>query len=59
MTGWDYIIWLMSHQDSEIEAPAASRGKVLAQIPRNKVSIWNKYQFNEMWGVGLGFVAQY
>lgn len=57
MTGWDYIFGY-SHQDSEIEAPAASRGKVLAQVPRNKVSIWNKYQFNEMWGVGLGFVAQ-
>lgn len=57
LTGWEFIVGY-AHQDSEIEAPASSRGKVLAQVPRNKVSMWNKYQFNEMWGIGLGFIAQ-
>lgn len=57
LTGWEFVFGY-AHQDSEIEAPASNRGKVLAQVPRNKVSMWNKYQFNEIWGLGIGFTAQ-
>jgi len=57
LTGWEFVAGY-AHQDSEIEAPAANKDKVLAQVPRNKFSVWNKYQFNQQWGVGLGLTAQ-
>ena len=33
-------------------------GTVLAQVPRQTFSLWNRYDFNPSWGVGLGVVAR-
>ena len=33
-------------------------GTVLAQVPRQTFSLWNRYDFNPRWGVGLGVVAR-
>ncbi|ESQ98488.1 hypothetical protein F753_15660 [Stutzerimonas chloritidismutans AW-1] len=47
-----------AYQDSEITKPGADNGNHIAQVPRNSVSLWNKYTFNSQWGVGLGAVYQ-
>ncbi len=54
---WDFTVGY-AHQDSEILAPAGQKGNVLAQVPRNKLALWNKYQLNEQWGLGLGMTSQ-
>ena len=33
-------------------------GTTLAQLPRNVVSLWNRYDFTPAWGVGLGVIYQ-
>ena len=33
-------------------------GTVLPQVPRRSFSLWNRYDFNPHWGVGLGVVAR-
>lgn len=47
-----------AHQKSEIRTPGAENGNVLAQVPRNSISLWNRYDFTEQWGAGLGVVYQ-
>ena len=32
-------------------------GNRVALVPYNQFSIWNRYDFNEMWGVGLGVIS--
>jgi catecholate siderophore receptor len=52
------IIGGYAYQESEIKTPGASDGNKLSQVPRNSVSLWNRYNFNSQWGVGLGAVYQ-
>ena len=33
-------------------------GLKLAQLPKNAVSLWNRYDFTAAWGVGLGVIYQ-
>ncbi len=33
-------------------------GLKLAQLPKNDVSLWNRYDFSAVWGVGLGVIYQ-
>jgi catecholate siderophore receptor len=33
-------------------------GLKLAQLPKNVVSLWNRYDFTVAWGVGLGVIYQ-
>lgn len=33
-------------------------GTTLAQLPEHVVSLWNRYDFNPAWGVGLGIIYQ-
>ena len=47
-----------AYQESEILTPGATDGNKIAQVPRNSISLWNKYTFNSQWGVGLGAVYQ-
>ncbi len=57
------LIAAYAYQDGEILSdlrtsatsvtPAGTR---LAQLPRHSASLWNRYDFNPQWGVGLGVV---
>jgi catecholate siderophore receptor len=42
-------------QDGEILA-GPDKGKRPAQLPEHTASLWNRYDFNETWGVGLGAI---
>ena len=33
-------------------------GNVLAELPKNTFSLWNRYDFNAMWGAGLGVISR-
>ena len=33
-------------------------GRVLAQVPRRSFSLWNRYDFNPLWGAALGVIAR-
>lgn len=46
-----------AYQESEVLA-GNDKGNKIAQVPRNSVSLWNRYDFNPQWGVGLGAVYQ-
>lgn len=46
-----------AYQESEILG-GNQKGNKLGQVPRNSLSLWNRYDFNEQWGVGLGAVYQ-
>lgn len=48
-----------AYQDAEITtslSPVALAGARLAQVPAHSFSLWNKYDLNRTWGVGLGLV---
>lgn len=52
-----------SHQDAEItqdiKTSATSTvlaGSKLANVPEETTSVWNRYDFNTQWGVGLGVI---
>jgi catecholate siderophore receptor len=44
------IIGGYAYQDSE----NLLTGKEIASVPRNSASLWNRYDFNDQWGVGVG-----
>lgn len=46
-----------AYQESEVLA-GNDKGNKIAQVPRNSISLWNRYDFNSQWGVGLGAVYQ-
>jgi len=46
-----------AYQQSEILG-GKEKGNRLGQVPRNSLSLWNRYDFNQQWGVGLGAVYQ-
>jgi catecholate siderophore receptor len=39
-------------------AVAAAEGARIPHVPRNSASFWNRYDFSEMWGAGLGIIHQ-
>lgn len=48
-----------AYQDGEILATQSATvvaGRRLAQLPRHTLSLWNRYDFNRTWGVGLGAI---
>jgi catecholate siderophore receptor len=48
-----------AYQDGELTAtasPTALAGAALANLPRHTFSLWNRYDFTDMWGVGLGVI---
>ncbi len=46
-----------AYQESEILG-GTMKGFKAPQVPRNSVSIWNRYDFSEHWGIGLGATYQ-
>ncbi len=53
-----------AYQDGEITdqqntgAAAILKGAELAQTPDHQFSLWNRYDFTAMWGVGLGVISR-
>jgi catecholate siderophore receptor len=49
-----------AYQDSRITSTttAATAGAIVPLTPNHVVSLWNKYQLDPMWGVGLGAIYQ-
>ena len=48
-----------TYQDGEItnsQSATAKKGAVLAELPKNTFSLWNRYDFAPGWGVGLGVI---
>ena len=46
-------------QDGEVTralSPSIPAGTRLPQVPRHSASLWNRYDFSPMWGVGLGAI---
>lgn len=46
-----------TYQDGVItntQSATIKAGAVLAELPKNTFSLWNRYDFNPKWGVGLG-----
>lgn len=50
--GWS-VMGGYAYQEGEITRPTRS---TLAQLPRHSASLWNRYDFNPAWGVGLGAI---
>lgn len=50
------LIFAYSYVDAKVDADANPLrvGQTLSGAPENTASIWNRYQFNDAWGVGLG-----
>ena len=40
------------------QTAAAAAGQRVALVPRNTLSLWNRYQLSSMWGAGVGVVYQ-
>jgi catecholate siderophore receptor len=49
-----------AYQDAEItdRTTAAAAGATIPITPRHTFSMWNRYDFTENWGVGLGVIYQ-
>ena len=48
-----------TYQDGVITntlSSTAKEGAVLAELPRNNFSLWNRYDLNPIWGFGLGII---
>lgn len=48
-----------AYQDGQItttQSATAVAGNRLAQLPRHSASLWNRYDFNDAFGVGLGVI---
>jgi catecholate siderophore receptor len=53
------VIGAFAYQDAEIvsdQSATVLEGARLAAVPETTFSLWNRYDFNPMWGVGLGLV---
>jgi catecholate siderophore receptor len=44
--------------ESEILNAASNVGNSVESVPLHSVSLWNKYQLNRIWAVGLGVIRQ-
>jgi catecholate siderophore receptor len=65
VTGRWSLVGAFAWQDGEIledirTSPTAvlPAGTVLAQLPRRSFSLWNRYDFDDAWGVGIGLVSR-
>jgi catecholate siderophore receptor len=50
-----------AYQDGRITESLSATvlaGARLAQVPRHSFSLWNRYDFSRMWGVGLGLISR-
>lgn len=49
-----------AYQDAFISSTtsAAPAGNRVALVPRHSFSLWNKYQFTDTWGAGIGVIHQ-
>lgn len=48
-----------AYQDGEIKVTQSATiraGARLAQLPRHSASLWNRYELNATWGLGLGWI---
>ncbi|MBC3882885.1 TonB-dependent siderophore receptor [Undibacterium sp. LX40W] len=48
-----------AYQDAKItktQSATVLAGATLAQVPKNSASLWNRYDLNNTWGLGLGVV---
>lgn len=45
-----------AYQDGKLRTPGANNGNELSQVPEHSASLWNRYDFNPSWGVGLGVI---
>lgn len=47
-----------AYQEGETESDngAISDGTPIQQLPKHSLSVWNRYDFNEHWGVGIGAI---
>src|SRR6185295_419138 len=53
------VMGAYAYQDGEIvsnQTATVLKGAELAALPENTFSLWNRYDFNPMWGVGLGII---
>ena len=41
---------------TQTQSASVRKGATLAQLPRHSASLWNRYDFTEKWGVGLGAI---
>ncbi|UTW06731.1 TonB-dependent receptor [Pseudomonas benzenivorans] len=46
-----------AYQNSEMQTPGFE-GNEIAQVPRDSFSLWNRYDLNSQWGLGLGAIYQ-
>lgn len=42
--------------ETQSDSGAIAAGTPIAQLPKNSFSVWNRYDFDEHWGVGLGAI---
>jgi catecholate siderophore receptor len=57
-TRWT-VLGAYAYQDGEITrslSPTAQAGARLAQLPEHTFSLWNRYDFTQRWGLGLGVI---
>lgn len=50
-----------AYQDAKITSAQPENGEVgsiLAQLPKQTFSLWNRYDFAPQWGVGLGVISR-
>jgi len=55
------VIAAYAYQDGEIlsdQSATIRAGAELAALPRNTFSLWNRYDFSQTWGAGLGIVTR-
>jgi len=47
-----------AYQEGETQSTAGAipDGTPIAQLPKHSLSVWNRYDFNEHWGVGVGAI---
>lgn len=53
------IIGGYTYQDAELtktQTAALQKGSTIGQVPDTTISLWNRYDFTPMWGVGLGVI---
>jgi catecholate siderophore receptor len=56
---WEMIAGY-AYQDAIITGTTslAAKGKKIALVPQNKISLWNKYNFDQKFSAGLGIIDQ-
>lgn len=54
------IMAAYTYQDAKITSETANAlpGQEVAGVPMHTASLWNRYQFNPTWGIGLGVIYQ-